>query len=251
MSATILSNLARSVNLRELGGIAADDGRTVRPGLLFRSASLDELAPQERAAVARLGVRSIIDLRYNSERAARPTPWRDLGCLDYWADDYEPSGQGGDLSDLLNDRAITREMSRGIMLNAYAGLAYNQVSALRRLFRLAAAGEGPVLFHCTSGKDRTGISAALLLTALGVPRETIVTDYLKSLDFDVLASAAFRDLAPEQKAVFEPLYRVHADYLEAMFTAIEAREGSVEAFLTRTLEISPQDLERLRRTLLA
>jgi protein-tyrosine phosphatase len=251
MSTAILAGLARSVNLRELGGVAAADGRTVRPGLLYRSASLDELAPQELAAVASLGVRSIIDLRYNSERAARPTPWRDLGCRDYWANDYEPSGQGGDLSDLLNNRAITREMARGIMLNAYAALAYNQVSALRRLFRLAAAGDGPVLFHCTSGKDRTGISAALLLSALGVPREAIVADYLKSLDFDVLASAAFRDLDPERKVVFEPLYRVHADYIDAMFAAVEAREGSVEAFLTRTLELSQDELERLRRTLLA
>jgi protein-tyrosine phosphatase len=137
-----------------------------------------------------------------------------------------------------------------MMLRAYPGLAYNQTAALQRLFRLAAAGEGPLLFHCTSGKDRTGISAALLLSALGAHREAIIEDYLKSLDFDVLASAAFRDLDPERRAAFEPLYYVHADYLHAMFKAVEARDGSVENFLTRSVELGAQDLERLRDTLL-
>jgi protein-tyrosine phosphatase len=250
MSDVTLEGLARSINLRDLGGIAAADGRTVRRGALFRSAALAELSPAERAALAGLGVRAIIDLRYNSERAKHPTPWKELGCSAYWAHDYEPSG-GGDLSALLADGRLTSEGAREMMVGAYRELPFQHLETLRRLFGAVAAGEGPLLFHCTSGKDRTGMSAALILSAVGAPREAIVADYLASLNFDVLASPAFRGLMPERRAVLEPIYRVERGYLDAMFEAIEAREGSVDGFLRGTLGLAPAELTALGETLLA
>jgi hypothetical protein len=84
MAETTFEDLARSINLRDLGGIAGAGGRLVRRGVLFRSAALGELSPGERAALAALGLRKIIDLRYNRERVAHPTPFAELGCQDYW-----------------------------------------------------------------------------------------------------------------------------------------------------------------------
>jgi protein-tyrosine phosphatase len=248
MTDEILGRLARSINLRDLGGIPAAEDRRVRAGALFRSAALDELTPAERAALAGLGVRTVIDLRYNSERARHPTPWEDLGCSAYWAHDYEPSG-GGDLGDLLKG-GLTREGARDLMLDVYRKLPFLHVEGLQQLFRAVASGQGPILFHCTSGKDRTGMSAALILSALGTPREAIFADYLGSLNFDVLASRAFRHVPPERRALMEPIYFVERAYLEAMFEAIEAHEGSVEGFLRGTLALEAAELAAVRETLL-
>jgi protein-tyrosine phosphatase len=250
MTEVTLDHLARSINLRELGGVPAQGGRAVRRGALYRSAALGELTPGEQAALAGLGVRAIIDLRYNSERAAQPTPWAALGCGDYWALDHEPA-RSGDLSHLLANSTMTREDAHELMVGVYRDLPFRHVEALQRLFRTAAAGEGPMLFHCTSGKDRTGMSAALLLSALGAPREAILADFMASLHFDILASPAFRALAPERQAALAPIYRVHADYLHAMFRAIEAREGSVDAFLSGALGLGDAELTQLRETLLS
>lgn len=249
MTAASLQDLARTINLRDLGGIAADRGRKVRYGRFFRSAALGELAPAERTALSRLGVHTVIDLRYNSERAAKPTPWSDLGCHSYWAMDYEPAASG-DLSDLLSDPAMTREAAHRMMVRVYEDLPFRHVEALQHLFRTVIRGEGPILVHCTSGKDRTGMSAALILASAGVPREAIDADYLASLNFDVLASPAFRALAPERRHTLEPIYRVNAAYLDAMFAAIAARDGSVQGFLRNTLGLRADDLAKLRETVL-
>jgi protein-tyrosine phosphatase len=95
------------------------------------------------------------------------------------------------------------------------------------------------------------MSAALILSAVGAPREAIVADYLASLNYDVLASPAFRSLAPERRAVLAPIYLVERGYLDAMFEAIEAREGSVDGFLRGTLGLAPAELAALGAALLA
>lgn len=241
--------LARSLNLRGLGGIAVDGGRTVRRGALYRSAALGELTDDERMALAALRLRSIIDLRNNREREAHPTPWRELGCQAYWTRDHQPQG-AGDLSDLLVDDRLTAESARDLMLGVYQTLPYRNLEALRQLFLKAGQGEGPILFHCTSGKDRTGMSAALVLSALGAPREAVAEDYLATLNFEILASPAFRAAPPERRAALAPIYGVSREYLDVMFAAIEARDGSLDGFLHRTLELEPADLENLRGALL-
>jgi protein-tyrosine phosphatase len=249
MTELALEQLARTINLRDLGGTPAAGGREVRRGALYRSAALGELTPPERAALAALRLGSIIDLRYNSERAEQPTPWEDLGCRTYWAHDHEP-GAGG-LSDMFADGSFTHDAARDMMIRAYRDLPFRQVEALQRLFRSLGAGDGPVLFHCTSGKDRTGISAALVLSTLGSSRDAIEADYIATLKFDILASAAFRDCPPERLDALKPIYTVHRDYLEAMFEAIEGRHGSVEGFLVEAVGLKPAELAALRETLLA
>lgn len=249
MEISPLDQLARSINLRDLGGTAAANGCTVRRGLLYRSAALGELADGERAALRALGLRTIVDLRYNSERASHPTPWNDLGCETYWARDYEPTG-GGDLSELLADEALTFETAHALMVRVYREMPFNHTEVFQHLFRALARGDGPVLFHCTSGKDRTGISTALILSAVGAPREAIFADYLASLNFDILASPAFRNAPPARRDALRPLFSVHRDYLGAMFEAVEARDGSVEGFLLGTLALHHTDLAALRERLL-
>jgi protein-tyrosine phosphatase len=245
--------LARQFNFRDLGGLKSVDGREMRRGAFYRSASLSELAGEQIAAVRDLNIRSVIDLRYNSERETHPTPWREIGCSAYWCRDYEPAGARGSLNDLLASQVLTRARAHELMLRVYPELTYDNVDALKHLFRVIKADEGPVLIHCTSGKDRTGIAAALVLAALDVPRDAIFADYLETNRFDILASAAFRreePFAPERIEIIRPIFSVDSGYLERMFEQIIARDGSLDEFFRNTLELNVSDLDAIRKRLL-
>ena len=118
-------------------------------------------------------------------------------------------------------------------------------------------GDGGVVYHCSAGKDRTGVATALVLSALGVPRETILADYeLSNRYFNGLASAAgaesrkddpqmaaFAKLPPEVLKVF---MGVDARYLQAVFDEIDAKYGSVDAYLDKELGVDAADIARLK-----
>ncbi len=177
-----------------------------------------------------------------------------MGCSAYWCRDYEPAGGRRGLNDLLTSESLTSAAARDLMLRVYIELTYGNVDALKHLFRTLQTDEGPFLVHCTSGKDRTGIAAALVLSALDVPRDAILADYLASRRFDILASAAFRrdePFPPERMESIRPIFSVDSAYLDRMFDGIIARDGSLEGFFRKTLDLHASDLDALRERLLA
>ena len=239
--------LARVINLRDLGGHRAAGGLVVRRGRIYRSAALSALDGTTLAAVRALGLRTVVDLRQNAERAAHPTPWEEIGCTDYWCRDHEESG--ADLGLRLRDPALTAEDSRAFMADLYGTLPYVQAESYARLFRALGEDRGPVLFHCAVGKDRTGVAAALILGALGVARETIVDDYAATARFDLLASPHARDnsvLGDTGRAAIAPLLTAEAAYLAAMFAAVETQSGSIDAYLRATLGLTDAEIEAFR-----
>lgn len=155
-------------NLRDVGGYPAAGGRLTAPGVLYRADALHELTDTGREALAGLGLRRIIDLRSQPEVAGAPSS---LGGLEIETRNFSvlraaaPSAQPGQRHtlDRLYQLMIDR---RGRYL----------AGALRAL----VAADGPVLVHCTAGKDRTGVFVALTLDAVGVEREAIVADYAAS-----------------------------------------------------------------------
>jgi protein-tyrosine phosphatase len=245
--------LARAVNFRDLGGRRNKDGREVRPGTLYRSAALWDLSSAQRQAVRALGVKSIVDFRFNAERDIHPTPWQELGCTQYWCRDYQPPNSGGGLDGILDDPEMTEAAAHDLMVRAYRHLPYHVVEGLHTLFDTVATGDGAFLFHCTSGKDRTGIAAALLLSVLGVPEEDILEDYLASIEFDILMSPAFkrdRPIPADRLQALKPIYSVHRDYLAATFQTLAEQDGSVEDFLEKKIGLDPKTFDAIRARLL-
>ncbi|MEM8904922.1 MAG: tyrosine-protein phosphatase, partial [Actinomycetota bacterium] len=156
------------VNARDLGGLPIVGGGSTSFGQLFRSARLSELDAAGRTAIEALDLVEIIDLRRNDERAAHPGPYSTahLGLVG------QPSLFDADVASLR-----TRADGERWLLDDYLGMlttGAGQVGAIVR--RIAHAG-GPVLFHCTGGKDRTGIVAAIVLSAVGVQREVVLDDF--------------------------------------------------------------------------
>ncbi len=254
--------LEGTCNFRDLGGYATTDGRRVRAGVLFRSDNLSRLGESAHARLASLGLRAVVDLRTANERATRPNRLPTSGAP---REVHLPIS----LLPELELRWTTREKLRfalrgGVrrldgarLLQAYRELPTRAAAPLARMFELLLEPPGgPLLIMCMGGKDRTGFCAAMILTALGVPREQVLEDYLLT---NTLAAARVGRLVRRLRlltlnqvdaATLRPFLEARAEYLAAALDAIDARHGGVDAYLTDAAGLGPKARESLRAALL-
>jgi protein-tyrosine phosphatase len=238
-------------NFRDVGGYRTIDGRRVKWGLIYRSGELSHLTPRDLAQVTELDIDTVHDLRAVEERQREPTAWTGPDAPRIVAHDYAM-----DLSAMgtLFQGAITAERASDAFASMYPSMLEQQRPQETALFETLLEGDGATLYHCTAGKDRTGLATALILSALGVPRETILHDYELSNRYFTggiaaregsasSANAAFAQLPPEVMAVF---MGVDARYLLEVFAQIDSRYGSVEAYLDKELGVDAADIQRLR-----
>ncbi|WP_353943157.1 tyrosine-protein phosphatase [Streptomyces sp. HUAS MG91] len=239
-----LVKLDGAVNFRDAGGYRTTDGHWVKMGEIYRSDALDKLTGADLAKLKRLGIDTDFDLRMASERSAAP--------------DRVPSGTSYVVADVLagqdtgttlptTEAAAVAMMTEGEKFMVSGASAK---SAYQKVFGGIADGDS-VLFHCTAGKDRTGWANAALLTALGVPRETVMADYLASNDYRAEANAAaLASMPPEQAKVYKPLLDVRAEYLNSGFDEVRKTFGSFDAYERQGLGLSKSELRDLKRDLL-
>jgi protein-tyrosine phosphatase len=159
-------------NLRDLGGWPTVDGHRTKSGVLFRADSLGRLAGADLDRFRALGVRTVVDLRYPWEIAtAGRFPDTDIAYYNV-SIEHRPYDQATVAADM--DPA---EFFAG----KYAEVAEDGAIEIRHVLSLiAGAAELPLAFHCKSGKDRTGIIAALVLSLVGVARADVIADYARS-----------------------------------------------------------------------
>ena len=246
-------------NLRDLGGYATSDGRQVQWGKLYRSANFAEATPADLAALSQLGLATFIDLRSTPEKAEEPNRLPDP--LPFEVVEIPILDEG--------NQALVGEVMERVESGDFAGFdpgqrmqqANRQFASVftpqfRQLFATVVAADGaPVLWHCTAGKDRTGFAAAVLLRILGVPRETIMQDYMASLE-PALASRKSQLLTlrlfkgEETAAKIEVMMGVEPAWLEAGFDEIDATWGSFDAYVRDGLQLDEADIEVLRANLL-
>ena len=241
--------LASFANLRDLGGHVGTHGKALRRGRVFRSANLASDCPDIIAQLAALGITTIVDLRAHQEREAHPTPWAEMGCKDYWFQDHASSAANllVSMRDCLSRPAVVRER----MLALYRELPFTQREGYRTLFLRLAERRTPLLFHCSAGKDRTGVGAALLLAALDVPRESILRDYQATNHFDLQAKFKGHEiqmLAPAESLL--AMSGAHPEYLEAALGAVVAQSASIAGYLQTVLSLSTAEIDRVRAHLL-
>lgn len=252
-------------NARDLGGYPAADGRRVKPGLLLRSGALWQATEDDLRLLQedyRLG--AVVDFRTSAETGAQPDPTLP-GVMAYRLlvlDENSPSFR--DVSDpvtvhqrLDSDHALL-DIVRGGRFepDIYGDILLSPwgVEAYRSFFRVLLRGDGAhaILFHCTAGKDRTGIAAALLLTALGADRETVLGDYAltnRFLSAQVEQAAALaRSLgASDREAeLVRGIAGVTPAYLSQMLDRLNRDWGGVFAFLSGPLCLDGDGLHRLR-----
>jgi protein-tyrosine phosphatase len=228
-------------NFRDLGGYTTADGRRVRAGTLYRSGAPIGLTDADRRRIDALGIRRIIDFRSVEERAREPGSWpvgADVAVLE-WEYSLDPD----DYSGLTRAEATAAELDE-LMCRFYREMPYRFTEQYAALFAALVAGHVPLAFHCAAGKDRTGIAAALLLTALGVARENVIEDYLVS---NAMLDPSRLGRPPHMPpSVFNIVARVDESWLEAAFEQIERQDGSIESFLERRLGVAPDQVRELR-----
>ncbi|MEM7437790.1 MAG: tyrosine-protein phosphatase [Myxococcota bacterium] len=251
--------LSGQPNFRDLGGYQTADGRRVRWGAVYRSGELSQLTEEDLDALKSLGIKTVVDLRAPQEVSARgesrapegaKTVRLPIASGDMFAK-LVPMLLEGDFSQLPHD--LLERVNRALVRDCTAQYAGLLQALLDREAR-------PLVFHCTQGKDRAGFGAAVVLSALGVPWEFVVEDYLLSNEYRkhdnekmigmIRQFAASRHGSEVDLSKIEALLVVKPTSIHAAHEEIHAQHGDMETFLTSGLGVEADALERLRAELL-
>lgn len=245
--------IASAFNLRDFGGYATADGRMVRRGMLYRGGTMALLTDEDADELRALGIRAICDFRRSGERREEPTRWHGED-VDYHCRDFDTST--GVLGEMLRNEAVTREEMRDAMISLYREIAMEYAPSYRAMFDPIRAGRLPILINCSAGKDRTGVGAALILAALGVPRATIVHDYMLTnvhADWEWRLSLGESRLARAHRLMEDaiaPVLLADAHYLDTLFDTLDAMHGGVDAYLEQVLGVDAPARTAVREALL-
>lgn len=252
--------LERVPNARDLGGIAVPSG-VVRSGLLLRGGYLSDASEEDIRTLSEVyHVAKVFDFRTDGEVLHAPDciiPGArniHLPAIDpeteKAAEDSLPHEAFRDLGHWLpvhaNDpivQSIARRMYTDRIINEYTQIQY---AAFLQL--IVSTTEGAVYWHCSQGKDRTGLGGAFLLGALGAGRETIMDDFLLSAEAYEEELQRFLPTVstPEEQAVLRTFISVNPEYFEAALDLIDRRWGSMEGYLRGPLCLTDDDFEILR-----
>jgi protein-tyrosine phosphatase len=247
-----------SPNFRDLGGYETTDGHRIAWGKLYRSGSLAKLTEEDHVLLNSLGLQLVCDFRTDAERNAEPTIWH--GVVP--SVEFLPIGEEGGAMGLsafaeILRRRVSSEQMKAELIGFYAKAPIAAAPQYRQAFQKILASDLPVLWHCSAGKDRTGVFSALMLTLLGVPRKTVFEDYelTNRYYFDErrlpMMAAGIRgmmhldfDVDPE---ILRPALRAEPEYIQAAFGAVEANYGTFDRYRREALGISDEQVRVLRK----
>lgn len=243
-------------NLRDLGGYQTTDGKQVRWRRVFRSGQLTALTDKDYLTLAEFGIVAVCDFRREDERKAQPTTWK--GPTSPRLLTMVPSAATGTATGTPPDPVgVTRRGGSAQdvadqMRASYASYASRYATSYRQIIDLILEDAGPILYHCTAGKDRTGMFSAVLLLLLGVPRDTVYSDYLLSNDYAAtpVGIARYAAAAKVAPAAAQALLGVERSYLDTGLAAIDTQYGSFDGYRRTALKLSDQELARLKARLL-
>lgn len=229
-------------NFRDLGGYRSVDGRTIRWGLLYRADSLGKLAGEDWRRFLDLGIRTVVDLRYPWEieakgRVPEAHRFNYVNC----SIEHRPYDQAEIDPDVDPWRFLA---------DRFAEVAADGVKEIRQAIKVIAHEDGPTVVHCTSGKDRTGLLVALVLSLLGVPREQILADFALTERATERLIVDWKAANPNRKLKWPSYGRAPAEIMWLVFADIAANYRSVDDYLTHHVGIDSVTTESLGARLL-
>ncbi len=248
-------------NFRDIGGYKTKDNRNIKWREIFRSDALSNLSSSDYQKINEFGIKLVIDFRTEGEAKKSPTVWQGdspplLLNLPIGSASEEWSAK---LSEQLKSGIFTAEEIRETFIMAYKSIPVDSSDAYKEMFvEILDPKNRPAILHCRSGKDRTGIASALILSALGVPRDVIIRDFLLTneassveeiLPFiaEQFSKQAGRTVSADD---IRPLIGVDEEYIQAMFEGIEANYGTMDNYLDKALGLTANKRARLREELL-
>lgn len=243
-------------NFRDLGGLMTRDGRTVAFGRLLRSGELSKVTEGDiKVLTEELHLSNIVDLRTVNEKKSSPDaeiPGINYIALDFFEGEKEGQANGSEeqLKQMQNVEQIYLMMkglySSFITSKNVRGKLYDFLQILLN------TPKGSTIFHCFAGKDRTGISAAVILTVLGVSKEDIMEDYLKTnilrqnVNEEILAQLRASDVPKEMEEAVNAALCVEQEYLEICYEMAEKEYGSFEKYISEGIGLKEGEWNTLR-----
>ena len=241
------------LNFRQLGGYVTTEGRSVKENIFYRSGAPFRMNESEIEVLKGLGLAAIMDLRSNEEILQRPDPEfpnilmiKHSGTVSEGGEEINFSSEG------MNRIGEGGKEQLALLKNYYARMPFNN-QAFGILFEHIQKGDVPILIHCASGKDRTGVACMLILLALGVDRGIVLEDYLltnvyrreaiqKKLEED-------KDIIlkhPEREELDRMTFGVTEEIGKIVLDAIFNEYGSIESYFEKEFHMNQEELQRLR-----
>nr|WP_181698315.1 tyrosine-protein phosphatase [Nocardia sp. GTS18] len=254
-------SLQGAVNVRDIGGYRTYDGATVKSGKVIRADALPKLTDGDVATLAGRNLKSVVDLRTPGEVQFMGADRLPAG-VPLVARPVDDTGLFVQMMQIIQTKDPQRQQevlgnggAERIMSGVYASfLTDASRAAFGATVRELAATDGALLYHCTSGKDRTGFLTYVVLRAVGVPEQTARQDYLRSNEFRAAADAKLREQVKQagymqNPDLLIPLQEVRTEYLDTAVRKLEQDYGSFGKFLTDGLGIDGMTLVKLRKNL--
>ena len=254
--------LTGAANFRDIGGYPTQGGHKIKQGVLYRSGELSGLTPSDGQTLANLHLQYEIDLRTDSERAANPSQWGDSAPRLISISVGQPAAASPMTKSQLDrmSQLKTAADAKLLMQQATARIAVDGAAEIGQVLQRLAANDLPALLHCTAGKDRTGVTVAILMTILGASRDDVYREYLRSnesvqaqIDRQQARAQSGHDsigLGKVDPSALRVLMGTAPENLDASFAAIDAKYGSFAAYITDGLHLTPAQIQSLRNNLL-
>jgi protein-tyrosine phosphatase len=249
--------LEGGTNFRDLGSYLTKDGRRIKRGLIFRAGMLSRLTESDLQIIENLGIKLICDLRTLEETQTYPNRQPQSTPPQYL---HLPLDTNDRSFKRLRALLFQHHLMGDVVNDVYTRVMVDNNAEVigQALIHLADAGNLPAIIHCTAGKDRTGITSALILLALGAPDETVCADYsLTNLYYDDIVQVTtellkrlpriLRRVTPDQ---IQPLLTADPVVMQTTINHIRSKYGSIEAYLRNKAGVDAEVIARLRANLL-
>ena len=240
-------------NTRELGGYKTTDGKSIKWGMLYRSDKLSDISKTDQKYLQTLGIKKIVDFRSEEEKTEDPDIIPE--GIDYIEMPISVDGAMRSKIEAVLKGETDKEV-KSFLVDANREFVTSYTDVYENFLRGLIDEDAPTLFHCTAGKDRAGFAAAITLIALGVSKETVIKDYMKTNAFtqerieEILDQIELMSLYQTDAEILRPLIGVERIYIETAFKTAEEKYGSLENFIRVGLNISDEDIQKLRNKFL-
>lgn len=258
--------LEGAINFRDLGGYKTIDGRQLKWQTLYRCGMLNHLSETAVKQLSSLGVKSVVDFRFPNEVERFPTlltAFPDAGFFQWQPKSHPKTSSGQSWMEIIEEK--TAEQLSDFFGEKYVIYLSSHAGIYTQLLEQLSTQKTPLVFHCAAGKDRTGLAAMIILSLLGVGRDTILEDYLltqehvgnkieswaqdgKTLDHQYKELINIADQVPYEK--LKPLFDADEKYLNYCWSHIDDQYGDVENYARQKLGVTDVMLSQLKNNLL-
>ncbi len=253
-----LISLEGVYHFRDIGGYKSEDGRRVKWNMFFRADKLSGLTENDIRYIKNMNVKTILDLRSKMEVKGSPDPKiKGINYINLSAmKEFDESAGNLDMISLFNSGILDKIDVKKFMLNAYRNMVSNN-AALRELIACLENEDSlPIIFHCSTGKDRTGLASVIILSLLGVPKKVVKEDYMASniyrLNINEIITKKFKEKikSSEKLNFLSYVLEVKEELIDAVFDEICTKYGDMDNYLEKEFGLTKKKRKELKNRFL-